>query len=49
MTTPLLDYWKTQERNYGMEVFVEYYTNEAMNKSKSENRILLNKFNHILK
>ena len=49
MTTPLLDYWKTQERNYGMEVFVEYSTNEAMNKSKSENRILLNKFNHILK
>jgi len=49
MTTPPSNYWKTQERNYGIEVFVEYSTNEAMDKSKSENRILINKFTHFRK
>jgi hypothetical protein len=49
MTTPPLNYWNTQERNYGIEAFIEYSTNEAMKLSKSENRIRLNKSGHIPK
>jgi hypothetical protein len=49
-------YWSNADINIALstnksstEIFVEYSTNEAMNKSKSESRILLNKSNHNLK